>query len=396
MGVHMANTWSFLNDVRILDLSRLLPGPMATQLLADLGAEVIKIEEPVEGDTGRHLGKDMFARLNRNKKSLTLNLKSDEGKALFTTLIKSADAIVESFRPGVMERLGFSWEQVREINPNIVYCSLSGFGQTGPYAKRAGHDIDFLALSGYFGVPSQVNARISRPNVRLSDYAGAMYAALSMSIAIASSKQSGKGQYLDVAILDAITAWTAPLVRIAHEVCGGDPDKMPFVMPDNDTYPTKDGQNIAIGLFENKFWISLAELLKDEFPELSDERFATNRKRNAAKQETHALLCRVFASKTLAEWELIFDPTDLPWAPVIEDLRLFEDPHMQARDMFHDLPDQTGDGTSFQVRYPVLFSEGLGELRQSAPDKGQHTEDILGSIGLSPEDIAKLKDQGTV
>lgn len=373
-------------------MSRLLPGPMATQLLADLGAEVIKIEEPVEGDTGRRLGKDMFARLNRNKKSMTLNLKSDEGRTLFTKLIESADGIVESFRPGVMERLGFDYDTVKKINPRIVYCSLSGFGQTGPYAQRAGHDIDFLALSGYFGVPSQWNARISRPNVRLSDYAGAMYAALSLSVALGSSKQNGQGQYLDVGILDSITAWTAPLVRIAHEICGGDPNKMPFVMPDNDTFETKDGKYLAIGLFENKFWVQLADFLKDEFPEIADERFATSRRRNEAKGETHALLSKVFVSRTLAEWEALFEPTDLPWAPVIQDERLFTDPHMQARDMFHKMPEQSGDVESFQVRYPVLFSAGLDDLRRSAPEKGQHTDDVLSSIGLSEDEISALRD----
>lgn len=387
------NHWSFLNDVRILDLSRLLPGPMATQLLADLGADVIKIEEPREGDTGRALGKDMFARLNRNKRSMTLNLKSEEGKAILTQLIEGADAIVESFRPGVMERFGFSYEQVKAINPRLVYCSLSGFGQTGPYAKRAGHDIDFLALSGYFAVPSQVNATMSRPNVRLSDYAGAMYAALSMSVAIASAKQNGEGQYLDVAILDAMTAWSAPLVRVAHDICEGDPNKMPFVMPDNDLFPTKDGKYLAIGLFENKFWLDLVEMLKSEFPALAEERFATTKQRNQVKQETHALLTEVFSSKTLAEWEDLFGPTDLPWAPVIQDNELFSEPHLNARDLFHYLPDQSGEGESFQVSYPVKFSAGLDDLRAAAPMKGQHTEDVLKGMGLTSEQIESLKQQ---
>nr|WP_315983351.1 CaiB/BaiF CoA-transferase family protein [Aliamphritea spongicola] len=294
-----ANNWSFLNDVRIIDMSRLLPGPMTTQLLADLGAEVIKIEEPKEGDTGRVLGKDMFARLNRNKKSLTVNLKTEEGKQILRELLASADCLVESFRPGAMERLGFSYEDVKAINPALVYCSLSGYGQTGPYANRAGHDIDFLALSGYFGVPSQVNDKIARPKVRLSDYAGSMYAALSLSVAIASAKQSKVGQYLDVAILDAMTAWSAPLLRVAHEVCDSDPDRMPFVMPDNDIFATADGEHLAIGLFENKFWKQMAEMLSGEFPQLSEEKYATTKLRNQRKQEVNDLLAEVFASKTL-------------------------------------------------------------------------------------------------
>lgn len=390
------NNWSFLKDVRIIDMSRLLPGPMTTQLLADLGAEVIKIEEPKEGDTGRVLGKDMFARLNRNKKSLGINLKSDEGREIFRKLIADADCLVESFRPGAMERLGFSYEEVKAINPSLVYLSLSGYGQTGPYANRAGHDIDFLALSGYFGVPSQVEDKIARPKVRLSDYAGAMYAALSLSVALASAKQSGVGQYLDVAILDAMTAWSAPLLRVAHDVCDSDPNKMPFVMPDNDIFETKDGEHLAIGLFENKFWKQLVEMLSGEFPALADERFANTRLRNQAKSEVHGLLSYVFASKTLDEWTALFDPTDMPWAPVLRDMRFFEDPHILARGLMQTMTDKNGENETFQVRYPVKFSAGLDDLRLPPPEKGEHTDEVLGSLGLSEDEITALRDNGTV
>jgi hypothetical protein len=150
----------------------------ATQCLVDLGAEVIKIEEPKQGDPGRRLGKDMFARLNRNKRSLTLDLKSETGKTVLCDLLSNADAVIESFRPGVMDRLGFGYDAVCALNPAIVYCSLSGFGQTGPYRHCAGHEIDFRALSGYFAVPSQVRDKLARPKVRLSDYAGATLGAV--------------------------------------------------------------------------------------------------------------------------------------------------------------------------------------------------------------------------
>ncbi|PSW20579.1 CoA transferase [Photobacterium sanctipauli] len=391
-----SNNWSFLKDIRIVDMSRLLPGPMTTQLLADLGAEVIKIEEPKEGDTGRVLGKDMFARLNRNKKSLTINLKTEEGKAIFKKLIAEADCVVESFRPGVMDRLGFSYEELNAINPKLIYLSLSGYGQTGPYANRAGHDIDFLALSGYFGVPSQVNDKIARPKIRLSDYAGAMYAALSLSVALASAKQSGVGQYIDVAILDAISAWSAPLLRVAHDVCDSDPDKMPFVMPDNDIFSTKDGEHLAIGLFENKFWNQLVTMIGDDFPALADERFANTRLRNQSKREVHALLSDVFASKTLDEWTAIFEPTDMPWAPVLRDMRFFDDPHIQSRGLMQTMPDRNSENETFQVRYPVKFSAGLDDLRLPPPEKGEHTRELLSSLGLSEFEIDMLRESGTV
>ncbi|MBO9446726.1 CaiB/BaiF CoA-transferase family protein [Ruegeria sp. R14_0] len=390
----MTNDWSFLNGMRIIDLSRLLPGPFATQSLADLGAEVIKIEEPKHGDPGRFLGKDMFARLNRNKMSLTLDLKSDEGKAVLTDLLKSADAVIESFRPGVMDRLGFGYEAVKAMNPAIVYCSLSGFGQTGPYRHRAGHDIDFLALSGYFAVPSQVNDRLARPKVRLSDYAGAMYGALSMAVAMASAKISGKGQYLDVAITDAMANWSSPLVRIAHDLCQGDPDQMSFVMPDNDIFETKDGKHIAIGLFENKFWVLLADMMGDEFPYLRREDFATNRLRNNQKHAVHSMMSEMFAAKTLEEWEVLFRPTDLPWAVVYEDMRLFEDPHLNERGMFGELGE--GENKTYQAGYPTKFSAGLDEFRLPPPQKGQNTDEILKGLGHSEAAIQAMRDAGVI
>lgn len=390
----MTNEWSFLNGMRIIDLSRLLPGPFATQTLADLGAEVIKIEEPKHGDPGRFLGNDMFARLNRNKKSLTLDLKSDEGKAILTKLLESADAVIESFRPGVMDRLGFGYEAVKAQNPAIVYCSLSGFGQTGPYRQRAGHDIDFLALSGYFAVPSQVNDKLARPKVRLSDYAGAMYGALSLAVAMGSAKMSGKGQYLDVSITDAMVNWSSPLVRIAHDLCDGDPDRMSFVMPDNDIFETKDGKHIAIGLFENKFWLVLAEMMGDEFPDLRREDFRTNKLRNQQKQAVHELMSDMFASKTLTKWEELFGPTDLPWAVVYEDMRLFEDPHLIERGMFGELGE--GKDKTFQAGYPTKFSAGLNEFQSAPPKKGQDTDEILRNLGHDAAAIQAMRDAGVI
>ncbi|MEM7299482.1 MAG: CaiB/BaiF CoA-transferase family protein [Pseudomonadota bacterium] len=390
----MINDWSFLNDMRIIDLSRLLPGPFASQSLADLGAEVIKIEEPKFGDPGRSLGKDMFARLNRNKKSLTLDLKSDEGKSVLTELLKSADAVIESFRPGVMDRLGFGYEAVCQLNPAIVYCSLTGFGQTGPYRDRAGHDIDFLALAGYFAVPSQVNDKLARPKVRLSDYAGAMYAALSLAVAMASAKLNNKGQYLDVSITDAMANWSSPLVRIAHELSGGDTDRMSFVMPDNDIFETRDGGHIAIGLFENKFWKQFAEMAADDFPQLSSENYATSHLRNQRKSEVHRLMSEMFASRTLAEWEAFFEPTDLPWAVVYKDMRLFEDPHLRERGMFGELGH--GDEKTFQAAYPTKFSRGLDEFRLPPPRKGQNTDEILKSLGHDEAAIAAMRNAGVI
>lgn len=369
----MKPEWSCLKDVTILDVSQLLPGPHAASLLAQLGADVIKIENPETGDTSRLLGPTVFAQFNRGKKSVALDLKSPEGKAAFLDLVKRADAVIEGFRPGVMHRLGLGYETLAEVNPAIVMCSISGFGQTGPYATDAGHDLNYLALSGYWAVPVQVQDKISRPRARISDFAASGYAALSLSVAIMSARQNGKGQHLDVSILDAITSWT---VQGAWAARGIPTDKLvnsPTVMPENDLFETLDGRHLAMGILENKFWVNLCEVLGDEYPALRDQRFATRPQRQKHKQEVNALMVQVFAGKTLTEWSDRFANTDVPFSPVLGAAELFEDSQLIARDMVRHHPEED----LISVRFPVKFSAGLPDAQELVPALGEHTESVL-------------------
>ncbi len=361
----MKPAWSCLKDVTILDVSQLLPGPHACSLLRQLGAEVIKVEQPGSGDTARQLGAHVYAQFNRGKRSVALDLKSDAGRAAFLELVRDADAVVEGFRPGVMARLGLGYDALAAVNPAIVLCSVSGFGQTGPYASHAGHDLNYLALAGYWATPVQVHDVVSRPRVRVSDYAASGYAALSLAVAIMSARQNGQGQHLDVSIHDAVLSWTAHGAWTARAHLAS-PLASSTVMPENDLFETRDRQHLALGILENKFWVNLCAALDDAFPALRDSRFATRAGRGGHKVEVNDLLAAVFRTRDLAEWEDFFAPLDIPFSPVLGAGELFDDAQVRARGVVR--PIEGG----IAVNFPVKFSLGLPEGEDFVAGVGEH------------------------
>lgn len=362
----MKPEWSCLKDVKIIDVSQLLPGPHATSLLLQLGADVVKVEQPGVGDTSRQLGPAVFAQFNRGKHSVALDLKSEAGRAAFLELVRGADAVVEGFRPGVMQRLGLGYAALAAVNPAIVLCSISGFGQTGPYADHAGHDLNYLALAGYWSVPVQVEDKVSRPRARISDYAASGYAALALAVAVMSARLNGRGQHLDVSIHDAIMSWTAHGAWAAREHAA-QPHESPTVMPDNDLFETHDGRHLALGILENKFWLHLRDALGQEFPALLDERFASRAGRQRCKKEVNALLKAVFRTRSLADWEKAFEALDLPFSPVLGAWELFADPHVMARNMVREMPEEG----AIALRFPVKFSLGLPDSAEDVPSLGE-------------------------
>ncbi|WP_342625348.1 CaiB/BaiF CoA-transferase family protein [Pseudomonas alkylphenolica] len=364
----MKPQWSCLNDVKIIDVSQLLPGPHATSLLLQLGADVIKVEQPGSGDSSRLLGNAVFAQFNRGKRSIALNLKDPVDKAAFLDLVRDCDAVVEGFRPGVMQRLGLGYEELARVNPAIVLCSISGFGQSGPYAAHAGHDLNYLAMAGYWSIPVQVEDKVARPKVRLSDYAASAYAALSLSVAIMSARQQGVGQHLDVSVHDSILSWTAHMAWLARGF-EDNPVASPTVMPENDIFQTGDGRHLAMGILENKFWVTLCEVLGDEFPSLRDERFANRMSRFGRKQEVNALLKDIFLSRTLEQWTQAFAGHDLPFSPLLSASELFDDPHVQARGTVRPLPQER----TISVGFPVKFSRGLPDSDTTVPALGEYS-----------------------
>ena len=369
-----APAWSSLNGTRILDLSRLLPGPFATSLLADLGADVVKVE-----DLGRpellRLDREAFARLHRNKRSVALDLRTDAGRGALLRLVAAADAVVESSRPGVLVAMGLGYQELRRANPSIVLCSLTGYGQTGPYAGKPGHDLNFLGLSGFFATPGSRDGGTARPGTRVGDLVGAMYAALALSVAIPGARQTGQGQHIDLSLTEAATAWCAPFALDAREL--DDPTDSFLIQGDNDLFETADGHLISLATFEDKFWRTFRGALASDFPALADDAWDARPARTAAKHEVGQLLTEVFRARDLAWWQQRLDALNAPWAPVhTHARRLLDDPHARERELFATVPDAvTGLGMP-QVRFPVRFGQGLDSFRRPAPEPGEHTDEV--------------------
>lgn len=374
----MTVTWSAVDGARILDLTRLLPGAFATMLLADLGADVIKVEPPDGGDPSRRVDAEGFAAINRNKRSLALDLRTPDGVAAFLRLVATADAVVESFRPGVLERMGLGYERLRAVNPAVVLCSLSGFGQDGPYAQRPGHDLNFLALAGFFAVPHRAGERVDRVGVRVADLTAAMYAALSLAVALPGARANRTGQHIDVAAHEAASAWAAPMLLPTRHLTT--PDDSPLVMGDYDLFETADGKRLSLVLFEDRFWLTFRRALTPDFPELVTDAYDTRRARTRHKVDVHTLLVRVVAARTLGWWTERLSAMDVPWAPVLDDAAaLRADPHVQARGLVNETPGPGGTGVP-QVRFPVRFGAGLDTFRRRAPELGEHTDAVLAEV----------------
>ncbi|MFD7324036.1 CaiB/BaiF CoA transferase family protein [Streptomyces sp. NPDC059875] len=368
-----------LDGVRVLDLSRLLPGGFATVLMADLGADVIKVESPGGGDYGRLVEPETFAALNRNKRSLVLDLRTPAGRETLLRLVERSDAVVESHRPGVLDAMGLGYARLREANPRVVLTSITGFGQHGPYASRPGHDLNFLALSGFFAVPHRPGETVDRVGLRVADLAGAMYAALSTAVAVTAARAGGEGQHLDVSLHEAAAAWAAPLALPLR--APADPADSPLVTGDNDVFTTADGGRIALATFEDKFWLTFRTAFAAEFPELDDDAYDRRAERTRARVLVRKLLTGVFARRDLAWWSAALCGLDVPWAPVYETADAFlADAHVAARDLVGTLPGSATEAPRRQVRFPVLFGTGLDSLRAAAPGHGEHTDEILAEL----------------
>lgn len=286
-------------------------------------------------------------------------------------LVGRSHALVENFRPGVMARLGLGYARLSAINPALVMCSITGYGQDGPYAGRPGHDMNFLAGAGYWAVPSQVDDVVARPRVRLSDYCGAMYAALALAVAMMTAKESGRGEHLDLSLQDAMSAWTAPGIDALRHT-GADVEALDHVMPDNDVFRTADGRYLVLGILEDKFWLALADVLSPLCPALAAERYRTRRGRLANKRELSACLKALIVSRTLAQWAALLDPETIPWTPVPEPREWFGDAHVRARGMVRRHPDGGLD-----LRFPVRFSGRWAPSSGMAPALDQHRAGIL-------------------
>ncbi len=387
-----------LEGITILDLTRLIPGPYGTMLLADLGAEVIKIEEPEVGDDAREFSPTIggegavFQAVNRNKKSVALNLKAEEGKAVFRRLCALADAVVEQFRPGVMDRLGLGWDALREINPRLVYCALTGYGQDGPYRNRVGHDINYIAYGGILGLTGPEGGPPVLPGVQVADLSGGMMAAFGIVTALLARERTGEGRLVDVAMLDTVLSWLA-LPAAVFAATGGVPRRgrvfLSGGLPGYQVYESKDGRHISVGALEDKFWRNLCRALgrEDLVPFAEPD--------EAKRGEVLAELKHIFKTKTRAEWIEELADAEVCFAPVNDLGEALADPQVLHRAMVVEVP--LPDGTIMaQPGTPVHLSGETRPKHEPPPTLGQHTASVLSRAGYSGEEIAALRAGGVV
>jgi alpha-methylacyl-CoA racemase len=378
-----------LEGIRVLDLSRLLPGPFLTMILADMGADVVKVEDPRVGDYMRAFppGKGgmsgRFLAVNRNKRSLALDLKEPKAKGAFLRLVETSDVVVESFRPGVMDRLGVGYDALRARNPKIVLCSISGYGATGPYVERAGHDLNYIGLAGVLAMGSEARGRPpAMPGVQIADFAGGgLWGATAVLGALVGRERTGEGAHLDISMTEG--AMSLLIAELGNLDCGARPTRgteaLNGGMACYGVYATRDGKYLSVGALEPKFWLefnkaigragNLGELIGP--PEQQDK--------------LRAELAAILASKTRDEWSEILLAHDCLCEPVLEPDELADHPLHKAREVFFTL-DGGALGPIRQMRTPV----GVPEQRAMPPKLGEHSRAVLAEYGFAEDEIAAL------
>lgn len=388
-----------LAGLRILDLTRLLPGPVATMHLADLGAEVIKIEDTGAGDYARAMGPGehaaglsgdslFFRMVNRNKKSLRLDLKQAAGVEVFLRLAKDADVIFESFRPGVVDKLGIGYEKVREINPRVVYCAITGYGQTGPWAELAGHDINYLATSGLLDQIGTHDGKASGPpaipNLQVGDLlGGALTPLLGVLAAVIGAKATGQGSHVDVAMTDAVLAHTIfPLVTtlVYGKPAPRGADLLTGGVPCYGVYRTADDRYLAVGALEPKFWQAMCAAI--DRPDLAPFGLAAGTEGRRVKGELAAAL----ASQPLAHWAPIFAAADCCVTPILRLDEVIAHPQVVAREMVVEV------GGTRQYAPPFKLSAWPWGNAQPAPAAGADSEAVLAAAGFAEAEITALRN----
>ena len=386
-----------LSNLKILDFSTLLPGPYATQILADMGADVLRIESPTRPDL-LHLSPPFVggvsaanASINRNKRSLTLDLKKPEAREIIEKLLADYDIVIEQFRPGVMARLGLGYEQIKAIRPDIIYCSITGYGQTGPMKDRAGHDINYLAISGLASYSGRADTGPVLSGTQIADIAGGSHhAVMGILAAVIHRTATGQGQHIDISMTDAALALTT--ITGAGALAGGTTPGLGTEMLNGglfyDYYRTADGRYLSVGGLEPQFYSAMLKLmaLEDWIERVADYRLAT-------QTELRAVLSNAFAEKTAAEWLALFGNTDvcIEMVQTIDEARNCE--LFKQRCMFVELPvDETNSVT--QVASAIAMSETPARYDHAGPKAGQDSVEVIKRLGYSADQIAAMKASG--
>ena len=391
-----------LENVKVLDLTNVMAGPYCTMVLGDMGADVVKVENFPEGDASRRFDPKVndesycFAVLNRNKRSLALDMKAAKGKEIFARLASSADIVVENFRPGVVAKLGMDYEAVRRLNPEVIYASMSGFGQTGPYGRKGGFDIIAQGMSGIMRMTGHPGSPPTKVGIAMNDIACGVTTLTGILGAYIARLRTGKGQYLETSLLEAGLAWT-PWEFGAYFGAGELPTptgsrhrrSSPY-----QAYKTQDGY-VTVGASNAKLWNNFCVLVCGKPEWLTDPRFETAEARleniDALEQEIEAVL----TTRPTAHWAELLDAAEVPGGPVYEYDQILRDPHIEARRMVVDI-EHPRIGPMKTIGLPLKSSGDLTAIRKPAPWLGQHSGEILRNLGYGAKDIDELFEGGVV
>jgi alpha-methylacyl-CoA racemase len=373
-----------LAGIKVLDFTALLPGPFATVILADLGADVIKVEPPT-GDFARQMPVEMFRVANRNKRSIAVDLKKPDSIAVIERLAKWADVAVEGFRPGVAQRLGIGAAQLREVNPKLVYCSLSGYGQTGPLRDVPGHDFNYMAASGalsFLGHWSDKQGR--RSGLPVADVAGGSYSVIAILAALLRRQSTGVGATLDLSLTEAAMHF----MSVRRGLDNDEPGRW-HLYPTNDLFDTRDGRRLSFGIVEPQFWTAFLESVSSLEPRLLDPRFEHEPGRREHGDELAGIMQDLMRTKTAAEWLALFAGTNVPVQLVHTPREAADSAQSRARGLVQQIAGER------HLPFPAMTEQGpAGRLTSLAPEIGAHTDEVLAELGFDAKERQRLAAQG--
>jgi len=391
-----------LQNMRVIDLTQVLAGPYCTMVLGDLGADVIKVEKYPNGDDSRIMGPYFedesysYMMANRNKRGIRLNIKDEAGRKVLYDLVRSADVFIENYRPGVTKKLGIDYETLREINPGLIYCSISGYGQTGPYSRKGGYDIMAQGLSGLMSMTGEKNGRPVKNGIAIHDIAAGVTALYSILAAYIYRLRTGEGQYLDLALVDSGLAWTvweSAAYFGAGEVPRANGSAHRVTAP-YQGFPTRNG-NILVGAGNQKLWEKFCTQVIEKEELIHDPRFLTNSDRKANLAELEQVIQEILVQQDSPYWLEKLDAAGVPSSPIYQYDETLNDPHIRAREMVIEYEHPLA-GTIQSLGFPAKFSQTPGQVRRPAPLLGQHTQEVLRELQYTEETIRQLEEKGVI
>ncbi len=393
-----------LDGIKILELARVPPAELPGMMLADMGAEVLKIETPdAERPSGPEwVRRTIFNFTNRNKRSMTLNLKSPEGQAIFRKLATTADVLVEGFRPGVMQRLGADYETLAKLNPRLIYCSLSGFGQDGPYKNHPAHDMNYLSLAGVLNLIGEPDRKPAIPLNLVADYAGAsLHGALGIVLALFARERTGRGQHVDVAYLDTTVSLLAATPNMRFFFSDGMAPRrgegfLGGSYPYYAIYETRDGKLLTIGCTEPWLWENFCKAIgRPDFKQFARKPDQFVRAANAEEEAARRAIEAIIKTRDRDEWFDVLVKADVCVGKVYEVEEMVRDPQLNHRQMIVDVQHPT-EGRVRQVGIAIKLSDTPGTIRSAAPLANEHTDAVLQGLGMEAAEIAKLREKGII